>query len=59
MLALAYPATRGDLEQASQTFRLFRVQPTPDLARDARESVRLAISPNDRLQRLFHHGPVT
>jgi Na+/H+ antiporter NhaA len=54
MLALAYPAGRGDLEQASQTFRLFREQPTPELARDARESVRLAISPNDRLQQLFH-----
>ena len=54
MLALAYPATRGDLEQASESFRLFREQPTPELARGARESVRLAISPNDRLQQLFH-----
>src|SRR5260370_12348599 len=54
MLALAYPATRGDLEQASESFRLFREQPTPELARDARESVRTAISPNDRLQQLFH-----
>ena len=43
-----------DLEQASESFRLFREQPIPELARDARESVRLAISPNDRLQRLFH-----
>ncbi len=54
MLALAYPATRGDLEQASESFRLFREQPTPELARDARESVRTAISPNDRMQQLFH-----
>src|SRR5262249_28796692 len=54
LLALAYPATRGDLEQASESFRLFREQPTPELARGARESVRLAISPNDRLQQLFH-----
>ncbi len=54
LLALAYPAARTDLEQASQSFRLFREQPTPELARDARESVRLAISPNDRLQQLFH-----
>jgi Na+/H+ antiporter NhaA len=54
LLALAYPASRGDLEQASESFRLFREQPTPDLARDARESVRTAISPNDRLQQLFH-----
>jgi Na+/H+ antiporter NhaA len=54
LLTLAYPATRSDLEQASESFRLFREQPTPELARDARESVRTAISPNDRLQQLFH-----
>jgi Na+/H+ antiporter NhaA len=54
MLALAYPASRGDLEQATESFRQFREQPTPELARDARESVRTAISPNDRLQQLFH-----
>jgi Na+/H+ antiporter NhaA len=54
MLALAYPASRSDLAQASESFRLFREQPTPELARDARESVRTAISPNDRLQQLFH-----
>src|SRR5262245_60046938 len=53
-LALAYPVARSDLEQASESFRLFREQPTPELARGARESVRLAISPNDRLQQLFH-----
>ena len=54
LLALAYPAARPDLEQASESFRLFREQPVPELARDARKSVRLAISPNDRLQQLFH-----
>ena len=54
LLAVAYPAARSDLEQASESFRLFREQPVPELARDARESVRLAISPNDRLQQLFH-----
>jgi Na+/H+ antiporter NhaA len=54
LLALAYPAARSDLEQASESFRLFREQPVPELARDARERVRLAISPNDRLQQLFH-----
>ena len=54
LLALAYPATRGDLEQAFESFRLFREQPTAEAARSARESVRLAISPNDRLQQLFH-----
>jgi Na+/H+ antiporter NhaA len=54
LLALAYPAGRSDLEQASESFRLFREQPTPELASQARESVRTAISPNDRLQQLFH-----
>jgi hypothetical protein len=54
LLAVAYPAARSDLEQASESFRQFREQPVPELARDARESVRLAISPNDRLQQLFH-----
>jgi Na+/H+ antiporter NhaA len=54
LLALAYPASRRDLETASESFRLFREQPTPELARAARESVRLALSPNDRLQQLFH-----
>ena len=54
LLALAYPAARTDLEQASETFRLFREQPTPELAAEARESVRTAISPNDRLQQLYH-----
>jgi protein-disulfide isomerase len=54
LLALAYPATRGDLERAAREFRLFREQPTPERARSAREGVRTALSPNDRLQRLFH-----
>jgi Na+/H+ antiporter NhaA len=54
LLSLAYPAARIDLEQASESFRLFREQPTPELASQARESVRTALSPNDRLQQLFH-----
>jgi Na+/H+ antiporter NhaA len=54
LLAAAHPATRSDLERASEEFRLFREQPTPDLARSAREGVRTALSPNDRMQQLFH-----
>jgi Na+/H+ antiporter NhaA/glutaredoxin len=54
LLALAYPAARIDLEQASESFRLFREQPTPELASQARQSVQMALSPNDRLQQLFH-----
>ncbi len=54
LLALAYPAARTDLEQASEGFRLFREQPTPELAAEARERLRTVISPNDRLQQLYH-----
>src|SRR5207248_1324555 len=42
------------LEQATDAFRLFREQPTPELAQSAREGVRSALSPNDRLQQLYH-----
>jgi Na+/H+ antiporter NhaA len=54
LLTVAYPATRGDLERASEVFRSFREQPTPELAHSAREGVRTAISPNDRTQQIFH-----
>jgi Na+/H+ antiporter NhaA len=54
VLALAYSASRSGLELASVSFRLFREQPTPELAREARVTVRASISPNDRLQLLFH-----
>jgi Na+/H+ antiporter NhaA len=54
LLTYAAPAARGDLERASDLFRLFREQPTPELARSARIGVTSAISPNERLQQLFH-----
>ena len=54
LLAYAQPAAREELEQASDAFRSFREQPTPELARSAREGVRTALSPNDRLQEIFH-----
>ena len=54
LLTCAYPATRQDLEQATETFRLFREQPTARLAQEAREVVRTAISPNERLQEFYH-----
>jgi len=54
LLTYAYPAGRGSLEQATNLFRLFREQPTPELAREARVGVASAISPNERLQLLFH-----
>ena len=39
LLAVAYPTAPRDLKQASESPRLFREQPDPELARDARESV--------------------
>ncbi len=54
LLTYARPAARADLERASDLFRLFREQPTPELARSARVGLQAAISPNDRLQILFH-----
>jgi Na+/H+ antiporter NhaA len=54
MLTLAYPAARGDLERASEVFRLFREQPTPELARSAQTGVAAALSPNERLQQRYH-----
>ena len=53
-LTYAYPAAREDLERASENFRLFREQPTPELARQARAGVEAAISPNARLAQLYH-----
>ncbi len=54
LLTYASPATRSDLERATDLFRLFREQPTPELARSARVGVASAISPNERLQQLYH-----
>jgi Na+/H+ antiporter NhaA len=54
LLSIAYPASRADLEHATDLFRLFREQPTSQLARSAREGVRTALSPNERLQHIYH-----
>ena len=54
LLVYAYPAARSDLERASERFRRFREQPTPELARSAREGLSAALSPNERLQLLYH-----
>jgi Na+/H+ antiporter NhaA len=54
LLTYAYPAPRESLEQASEAFRSFREQPTAELAQSARNVVRTAVSPNDRLAQLFH-----
>ena len=54
LLSYARPATRVELERASDLFRLFREQPTAELARSAREGVKVAVSPNERLEQIFH-----
>jgi Na+/H+ antiporter NhaA len=54
LLSYAYPASRASLEEASDAFRLFREQPTAELAASAQAVVRVAISPNDRLEQIFH-----
>ena len=54
LLTCAYPAARQDLEQATDTFRAFREQPTARLAAEAQVEVRSSISPNERLQDRYH-----
>jgi Na+/H+ antiporter NhaA len=54
LLATAYPPTRDDLTAAGRVWRVFREEPTPELARTASRTVALAVSPNERLQHLFH-----
>ncbi len=54
LLTCAYPAARENLQQATDTFRAFREQPTARLAAEAREGVRSSISPNERLQERYH-----
>ena len=48
------PPERQDLERATTVTRLFREQPTPELARAARRSVLGAVSRNERLQDGLH-----
>ncbi|MEU8329326.1 Na+/H+ antiporter NhaA [Micromonospora sp. NPDC048839] len=54
LLTYAYAPGRGDLQRATDQFRLFREQPTPQLARMARAGLTSAVSPNERLQTLYH-----
>ncbi len=54
LLTFARPVPSERLEQATGTFKDFREQPTPALARSARASVSQAIPPNERLQELYH-----
>lgn len=50
----AYSPDRKMLEAASGTFRQFREQPTPAMARSAAEGLRSTLSPNERMQTIYH-----
>lgn len=54
LIAWAYPAGRGELERATDLFRRFREQPTPELARSVRSGLQEAVSPNARLLHRYH-----
>jgi len=54
LLTWAAPAERGELERATDLFRRFREQPTPELARSAALGLESAVSPNERLQHRYH-----
>ncbi|MFG1649364.1 Na+/H+ antiporter NhaA [Micromonospora sp. NPDC049275] len=54
LLTYAYAPGRTELQRASDQFRLFREQPTPQLARMAQAGLNSALSPNERLQTLYH-----
>lgn len=52
--ASAYTPERSALEEATQRVRLFREQPTPQLARTASLGLTRTLSPNERLQSFYH-----
>lgn len=54
LVAPAYTPGRDTLEEAAGLFRRFREQPTPQLARTAGAGLIGALSPNERLQTLYH-----
>ncbi|MGH3081180.1 MAG: Na+/H+ antiporter NhaA, partial [Gaiellaceae bacterium] len=54
LLVYAYPVGRSELERATERFREFREQPTQRLARSVGIGLRASVSPNERLQQLYH-----
>ncbi len=54
LLTYAYAPSTDELERATGLFRLFREQPTAELAREARAGLEASLSFNDRLQQLYH-----
>jgi len=54
LVAIARPPSRTDLQRAGAVWRLFREEPTPELARSASRTLATTISANERLQHLYH-----
>jgi Na+/H+ antiporter NhaA len=54
LVTTAYTPARDALERATGLFRLFREQPTAQLAREAVAGLTASLSPNARLQNRFH-----
>lgn len=54
LMATAYPPSRTDLQRAASLWRSFREQPTSGYARTATRGLRHAISPNERMQQIYH-----
>ncbi len=54
LAAPAYTPARDELQAATGLVRQFREQPTPELAKSARVGLSSTLSPNARLQTLFH-----
>ena len=56
LLTSAHAPARDDLERATDLFRLFREQPTPELAESARVGLVQALSPNGACSGPTTHG---
>ncbi len=54
LAAPAYSPARTELEDATGLVRAFREQPTPELAREAKQGLTSTLSPNARLQSFYH-----
>jgi Na+/H+ antiporter NhaA len=54
LITSAYPPPRDSLERSTALTRLFREQPTAELAYSASATLTAAISPNERLQYRLH-----
>ena len=54
LAAPAYSPARTELEDATGLVRAFREQPTPELAREAKQGLTATLSPNSRLQSFYH-----